>query len=91
MSPASKNQQLPVKKLTFSSAFLPNQLATAKYNKQSSKVVTKSIDIMALNIAMVTRTLDFVWTSYIGLQMLTGSLPEKIYPESSHIVRLGNH
>ena len=39
---------------------------------------------------MMTWILDFVWTSYIGLHMLTGSLPENNYPKSSHIERLGN-
>ena len=46
---------------------------------------------MAVNVAMVTRILDFVWTSYIGLHMLTGSLPENSYPKFFHVVRLGNN
>ena len=44
------------------------------------KVVTKSIDVMALNTAMVTRALGFLWTSYRGLHMLCGSLPKDSHP-----------
>ena len=67
-------------------------MTTAKYNKTGfPKVVFKSIDIMALNIAMAIRTLDFVQTFHRGLPMLSDSLPEKSYPTSSHMVRLGNN
>ena len=54
------------------------------------KEVIKSIHIMALNIAMTTRTLGFVWAFYRGLHMLTGLLPEKSYRKSSYITRLSN-
>ena len=90
-STASKIQQPPVKKFAFSPTFLPYKLATAKYNKQVSGVAIKTIDIMVVNIAMVIRILDFVWTSYIGLHILTGSLPENSYPKFSNIARLGNN
>ena len=47
---------------------------------------------MVVNTAMVIRILDFVWTSYIGLHILTGSLPEhNSYPKFSDIVKLGNN
>ena len=34
----------------------------------------KTIDIMTLNTAVVEMTLDFVWMSYRGTHILTGSL-----------------
>ena len=71
-------QHPPVKKFAFSSAFLPYKVATAKYNKQPSKVVIKSTDIMALNIAMVTRTLDLVWTFCIVFHMLLARYHKKV-------------
>ena len=46
---------------------------------------------MTLNIVKVTRAQDFVWMSYRGAHMPTGSLPEDIHPKPSHIVRLGNN
>ena len=44
------------------------------------KVVIKSIDIMTLNIVVVAKALNFVWMSYKGANMLTGSLPEDSHP-----------
>ena len=37
---------------------------------------------------MVARAQVFVWMSYRGAHMLTGSVPEASYPKSSHIARL---
>ena len=71
-------QHPPVKKFAFSPAFLPYKVATAKYNKQPSKVVIKSTDIMTLNIAMATRALDLVWTSCIVCHMLLARYDKKV-------------
>ena len=46
---------------------------------------------MALNMAMVTRAQDFVWTSYRGLYMLTDYLTKENHPESFHIAKLGSN
>ena len=46
---------------------------------------------MTENIAVVTRAPDFVWMSYRGARMFTGSLPEDSHPKSSHIAVLGNN
>ena len=37
--------------------------------------------MMTLNFVMVTRTLDFVWTSHRSTHILTGSLPEETLHE----------
>ena len=87
MSTGSEILHLPAKKFAFSPTFLPYKLAKTKYNKHVSGIVIKSIDVMTVNIVMITRILDFVWTSYVGLHMLTRSQPENSYPKFSHIVR----
>ena len=53
--------------------------------------MNKLIDVMTLNVAVMAWSLDFVWMSYRGTYMLTGSLPEDNHPKSAHIVRLGNN
>ena len=75
----------PVKRFSFSPAFLPYKQATDPISG------IKSIDIMALNITMVTRPLYFVWMSYRGTHMLTGSLPEDGHSKSFNTARLGNN
>ena len=60
-------------------------------NLHCSKVIIKSIDVMTLNVFMLTRVLDFLWMSYRGAHKLDGSLPEDSHPKSSLIVRLGNN
>ena len=55
------------------------------------KVAIKSINVVNLNIAVVKKVLDFVWTSYGGAHMLIGLLPENSNPKYSHIVKLGNN
>ena len=67
-----------------------NAVGTKIQQTAFPKVVIKPIDIIVLNIAMVTRALEFECTSCRDLHMLTGSLPEESYPKTSHIVRLGN-
>ena len=54
------------------------------------KVVIKLIDIMTLNISLVTRVMELIWMSYRGAHMLTDSLLEDSYLKSSHIARFGN-
>ena len=71
-------QHPTVKKFASSPAFLPYKVATTKYNKQPSKVVIKSTDIMALNIAMATRVLDLVWMSCIVFHMLLAHYHKKV-------------
>ena len=83
-----------MKTVVFSPVFLGYEQTAAKYYKQAVlKVEIKSTDIMALNIEMVTRTLDFVCHV---LQMLsnahTGSLPETIIQSLlANTARLGNN
>ena len=45
----------------------------------------KSIDIMTLNIAVVTKALEFAWMPCRGAHMFAGSLPENSHPKYSHI------
>ena len=47
----------------------------------------KPIDVMTLNIVVVTRAVDFVWMSFRVSHMLAGSLPEDSHVKYSHIVR----
>ena len=69
--------------------FLFTRISTLQATDPISGI--KSIDIMALNITMVTRPLYFVWMSYRGTHMLTGSLPEDGHSKSFNTARLGNN
>ena len=60
-------------------------------NLHCPKVLIKSIDVMTVNVFMLTRVLGFLWMSYRGAHKLDGSLPEDSHPKSSLIVRLGNN
>ena len=51
----------------------------------------KLIDIITLNIVMLTRTMDLVWMSHRGSHMFLGPLPEHSLPKFSHIARLSNN
>ena len=46
---------------------------------------------MTLNIAIVARALDFIWMSYRGPHMFTGSLKEDSHQKFSHLTILGNN
>ena len=61
------------------------------YQPTLPKAVIDSIDIMTLSIVVVTNALHFLWMSYRGAHMLTGSLLEDSYPKYSHTVRPGNN
>ena len=76
----------PVKTVAFFTRNSSLQAGSSKMQQPTlSKAITTSIDIMNLNVAMMTRVLELVWTSYRGDHMLTGSLPEDSYPKSSHV------
>ena len=83
-SPASQNSCL------FTHISTLHQVAT-KYNKQQS--LKQKSNQLILDIAMNLNTAngDFIWMSYRGSQMFTGSLPEDSRSNSSHIARLGNN
>lgn len=65
-SPASQSYHPHVKTGVFSTL----QTGSSKIEQRTlPKVVIKSIDIITLNVAMMTRSLVFVWMSCSGLHM----------------------